>query len=82
MAIRRKSHALSDGGLQWVRTENDYVAYIRESKKEKLLVVVTRTKAQIDLGITFAKAKSLYGPAISGSTIDFPNVGVGIYKLG
>ena len=28
-----------------------------------------------------AGAKALYGPAISGSKIDFPTAGVGIYKL-
>ncbi|CAB4702356.1 MAG: glycoside hydrolase family 13 protein [Actinobacteria bacterium] len=81
IAIRRKSHALSDGGLQWVVTENNYVAYIRESKKEKLLVVVTRTSAQIDLGAILTKAKTLYGPITSGTKINFASAGVGIYKL-
>ena len=81
VAIRRKSHALSDGGLQWVQIEEDYVAYIRESKKEKLLIVISRSEQQINLGANMAGAKALYGPAISGSKIDFPTAGVGIYKL-
>jgi len=81
VAIRRKSHAFSDGGLQWVRTENDHISYIRESKKEKLLVVVARSKQEIEFGSLTARAKVLYGPTISGSAINFPTAGVGIYKL-
>lgn len=83
VAIRRSSHALSEGGLQWVLTEDDHVAYIRESKKEKLLVVVVRKSTLIDVGplIKGKKVKTLVGSSLVYTKIEFESAGVGIYRL-
>jgi alpha-glucosidase len=83
VAIRRKSHALSDGGMQWVRVENNWIAFIRESKKEKLLIVISREKAKCGVAdvLRGRKVKTLFGPEIIEGKISFSNAGVGIYKL-
>jgi alpha-glucosidase len=52
VTIRRTSHALAYGGLRWVDVTDDYVAFLRESKKEVLLVVVARKAAKIDIDLT------------------------------
>ena len=39
IAIRRRHQAFAEGGLRWVQVSDDSVAYLRESKKERILVV-------------------------------------------
>ena len=69
----RKSHgALIHGGLRWIAVEDDYIAYIRESKKESILVLVSRSgiKAKIDIAPYGYKVdKVLFGESANGSTI-------------
>jgi len=66
----RKSHdALINGGLRWISVENDYVAYLRESKKQTLLVLVSRgpINTTIDLSTYGYKvAQTLYGHEVKG----------------
>jgi len=39
ISLRRNQDALINGGLRWVAAENGYIAYLRESKKNKVLVL-------------------------------------------
>lgn len=72
VALRRKSSALADGGLRWLATEDDYILFSRESKKEKILVFISRTGVDIDIDLTtfglYAK-KTLFGQSASGNRI-------------
>ena len=36
VAIRKSSNGLADGGLRWLAVEDDYILFIRESKREKI----------------------------------------------
>jgi alpha-glucosidase len=70
--IRNSSHALKFGGLRWVAIEDDYIAYLRESKRETVLVFASRTgvNAKIDLSkYGYTVKKNLFGSAQSGKTI-------------
>lgn len=70
--IRNSSHALKFGGIRWVAIEDDYVAYLRESKRETVLIFVSRkgVNARIDLSkFGFAVKKTLFGSKQSGKTI-------------
>ena len=72
ISIRKNSYALAYGGLRWLAIEDEYVAYLRESDEENLLVVVARgeTKIEIDLAaIGYEIAEVLFGPGLTGSTI-------------
>ena len=69
VALRRSQDALINGGLRWVVAENDYVVYLRESKKQSILVLVSRTpiKATIDLSkYGYKVSKTLYGQDVKG----------------
>ena len=86
VTIRRSSDALAYGGLRWVEVNNDYVAFLRESKKETILVVVTRSPADIGIDLApfgYEVEKNLYGPSARGSSIHFvtTSADVGIWKL-
>ena len=79
--IRRQSHALAQGGLRWILIEDDLLAFERESKREKLLVVVSRSaqKCKIE-GIAEVKQR-LYGPELKGQIYKSEGASLGIYRL-
>ena len=79
--IRRQSHALAQGGLRWILIEDDLLVFERESKREKLLVVVSRSAQRIKLdGIAEVKQR-LYGPDLKGQIYKSDGASLGIYRL-
>lgn len=79
--IRRQSHALAQGGLRWILIEDDLLVFERESKREKLLVVVSRSAQRIKLdGIAEVKQR-LYGPDLKGQIFKSDGACLGIYRL-
>ena len=69
IAIRKGSDALSNGGLRWVAVQDDFILFLRESKKEKLLVFLSRSPVTttIDLKPLGLKVKNtLFGVAAEG----------------
>jgi len=70
--LRKESDALINGGLRWVAVEKDYLAYLRESKSEAVLVFISRTvaKAEIDLSLYgYSVSQTLYGQSAKGNKI-------------
>ena len=86
IAIRRTHNAFIDGGLRWVAVEDEYIAFLRESKQESILFFVSRgaVNATIDLRPFGLRIKEhLAGIAASGSTIAIKekNSSFGIWVL-
>jgi alpha-glucosidase len=72
VAIRKKSDALINGGLRWLIVSDDYVLYIRESNKQKILIFLSRypVSVRVDLAPMNLKITStLFGVESSGSAI-------------
>jgi alpha-glucosidase len=72
VSIRKESKALSDGGLRWIAAEDNYIAFLRESKREKLLVFISRgpVETTIDLKPLGLKVnETLFGSRASGEAI-------------
>jgi alpha-glucosidase len=72
VAIRKSRHGLAEGGLRWLSVADDYILFIRESKREKVLVFISRTgvTTSIDLSPFGLKVeRTLFGAKASGSTI-------------
>jgi alpha-glucosidase len=70
--IRRHRDGLINGGLRWLAVEDDYVAFLRESKKESILVFISRkeVKATLDLKpYGYVIKQTLYGQSAQGSKI-------------
>jgi alpha-glucosidase len=68
--LRKERDALINGGLRWVAVEKDYLAYLRESKSEAILVFISRSaaKAEIDLSqYGYVVAETLYGDSAKGA---------------
>ena len=84
--LRKESPALINGGLRWVAVEKDYLAYLRESKNESVLIFISRTavKAEIDLSnYGYSVAETLYGETANGDkiTIDSHSATQGVWLL-
>jgi alpha-glucosidase len=70
--IRRSHDAFANGGLRWVAVEDEYLAFLRESKRESILFFISRgpVKAKINLepfGLSIKE--NLAGERKSGSLI-------------
>jgi alpha-glucosidase len=84
--LRKDSHALIHGGLRWVVVEKDYLAYLRESKSQTLLIFISRSpvKTEIDLSdYGYTVAQTLYGESAKGTKIkiDSTSATQGIWLL-
>ena len=72
VALRRNQPALADGGLRWLEIADDYLLFARESKKQSLIVFISRTGVEVELDLArfgFTIAKTLYGASQSGNTL-------------
>ncbi|MGA0866552.1 MAG: glycoside hydrolase family 13 protein [Candidatus Nanopelagicaceae bacterium] len=49
--LRKNSHALAHGGLQWIAHEDDFLIYIRESREECLLISLARNNASFTIDL-------------------------------
>ena len=70
--LRRKHDAFINGGLRWVAVEDEYIAFLRESKKESILFFVSRgpVKATLDLKpLDLKVTEHLSGEVASGPSI-------------
>jgi alpha-glucosidase len=81
VAIRRNTRALADGGLRWVLIEADAIAYLRESRDEKILVVASRSRVRLDLRDIAASTEVLFGPPLSRGKFIARGPEVGIYRI-
>jgi alpha-glucosidase len=86
IAIRRSSNALSHGGIRWVDISEDSIAFLRESKKESVLVFVSRkaVRKSIDLSsYGYTISETLFGPQARGKKLAISSKGAtsGIWLL-
>lgn len=70
--IRRSHDAFANGGLRWVAVEDEYLAFLRESKNESILFFISRgpVRAKIDLTpLGLSISSYLAGAKADGSRI-------------
>jgi alpha-glucosidase len=84
--IRKESDALANGGLRWIEVDDDSILFLRESKRQKLLVFISRTgvKKTIDLAPLGLKVeRTLFGESAKGKkiTISSKNATQGIWLV-
>ena len=48
VALRRDNETLGRGGIRWARADEDTLAFIRETRGERLLVVASREPFDLD----------------------------------
>ncbi len=68
IALRRSSHALAHGGLRYVHVGDDAIAYLRESREERLLCLAARA-AHDPIRVPFAELETVYGEDVRGGAL-------------
>ena len=86
ISVRKKSDALSNGGLRWVYVSDRAVAYLRESSKESMLVIVASEKTKITIDLSafgYHIDSTIHGPSLKGRKISLATKGPlsGIWRL-
>ena len=86
IAVRKESDALCNGGIRWVDVKPNSIAYLRESKKESVLVFVARSAGRYQLNLKpygYTVKKTLYGPAAKSQLISIASKGAvsGIWRV-
>lgn len=86
--LRKSSHALAHGGLQWIAHEDDLLIYIRESREECLLISLARNKASFTIDLDLlggSRAELISGDRMKviGSElhIEFDSPGYAIHRV-
>jgi alpha-glucosidase len=84
--IRRTSDALAHGGLRFIYVTDDALGYLRESKTESLLILISRSPGYIEFSVSdlgYEIAQTLFGVIQSGRRILRTDAAaaVGIYRL-
>jgi alpha-glucosidase len=67
-ALRRSSDALARGGLRYVHVSADAIAFLRETPRERLLVLASRA-AHDALSTPFTSLETLYGQDASNGVL-------------
>lgn len=73
--LRRNEIALISGGLRWLAADDDYLAFLRESKRESILIFVSRSAVSLELDL------APYGYAIASDLLSKTAIGVNESKL-
>ncbi|MDP1712618.1 MAG: glycoside hydrolase family 13 protein [Candidatus Nanopelagicaceae bacterium] len=86
IALRKKSHAISNGGLRWIDISPNSIAYLRESEKESVLVFVARSAGRYNINLKpygYYIKETLYGPEVKSSQITISSKGAisGVWRL-
>jgi glycosidase len=86
ISIRKSHDALINGGIRWIHTSEDSMAYLRESKKESLLIYISRTGVKEKIDLTeygYKIEETRYGKSATGKvlSINSKTATSGIWKL-
>ena len=68
VALRRSSDALARGGIRYLHVSADAIAYLRESRSERLLCLAARAP-HAPVSAPFANLETLYGEDASGGVL-------------
>lgn len=72
VAIRKSHDALINGGIRWIYTSENAFAYLRESKKESILVFISRSAGSHTLDLAplgYRVSETLFGKEATGQKI-------------
>ena len=92
VSIRKDSDAIAHGGLRFIAIEDDYFAFLRESKKESVLVLIWRKAGKVSLKLdTFGLKidstlynfgdESFVGKSAKNISFTAKSAGAAIYRL-
>jgi alpha-glucosidase len=79
-AIRRSCDALAHGGLRYLHVSGDAVAYLRETRGERLLCLAARA-AHDPVVVPFTELETLYGDDVRGGVLPADGPAFHIWRI-
>ena len=70
--LRRTQDALIRGGLRWLDIGQDHLLFLRESKRQTLLILISRAAISLDFDLSssgYRFEKTLFGPSQEGTRL-------------
>jgi alpha-glucosidase len=80
LALRRGSDALKRGGIRYVHVADDAIAFVRESRSERLLCLAARAPHD-PISTPFTQLDTLYGEDASGGVLPSDGPAVHIWRI-
>jgi alpha-glucosidase len=80
IALRRSSDALARGGIRYVHVSDDAIAYLRESRSERLLCLAARA-AHDPIVVPFGQLETLYGGDASDGVLPADGPAFHIWRI-
>jgi alpha-glucosidase len=79
-ALRRSSEALARGGLRYVHVSDDAIAFLRETRSERLLVLAARAPHDA-ISTPFTSLETLYGQEAQNGALPAHGPAVHIWRI-
>src|SRR5207247_2251007 len=80
IALRRSSEALGRGGLRWVHVSDDAIAYLRETRDDRLLCLAARAPHQ-PVETPFGELETLFGEDADGGVLPSDGPSFHIWRI-
>jgi alpha-glucosidase len=80
IALRRSSDALARGGIRYVHVDDDAVAYLRETREERLLCLASRAPHD-PIRVPFRSFETLYGEDASDGVLPADGPSFHVWRL-
>jgi alpha-glucosidase len=79
-ALRRSSDALARGGLRYLHISTDAIAFLRETREERLLVLAARAPHPA-ISAPFTSLETLYGQDAPNGVLPADGPAVHIWRI-
>lgn len=84
--LRRTEPALVDGGLRWVAAEEDFIAYVRETESEAILVMLANNACDVSIDLEpygYEVNETLFGCEAAGARVEITvtEAAQGVWRL-
>jgi alpha-glucosidase len=81
IALRRSSDALARGGIRYLHVSDDAIAYLRESRTERLLCLAARARHE-PVATPFARLETLYGEDARDGVLPADGPAFHVWRIG
>jgi alpha-glucosidase len=80
IALRRSSDALARGSIRYAYVDDDVIAYLRETRDERLLCLASRA-AHDPIRLPFTSLETLYGDDAEGGLLPADGPSFHVWRL-
>jgi len=81
IGLRRSSDALARGGIRYLHVSDDAIAYLRETRVERVLCLAARAPHD-PIPVPFTELETLYGDDVRGGLLPSGGPAFHVWRIG